>query len=164
MGDLGPLDPNKVQLLIGLAAFFLAFGVLGRVVLPRVERVLAERHDATEGRLERAEQDRAEAERTLARYRRELLDAHHEAARIRQEAAEQGAALVAAARAEGQRERDELLAAARGRIAVDRALAEVELRENVGMLAVDLAGRVVGEPLTEFAARRGTVERFFAER
>jgi len=164
MGDLGPLDPNKVQLLMGVAEFFLIFGVLSRVLLPRVERILAERHEATEGRLERAEQDRAEAERTLTRYRRELMDAHHEAARIRQEAAEEGAALVAAARAEGQRERDQLVSAARTRIAVDRALAEVELRDDVRVFAVDLAERVVGEPLAEFAARRGTVERFFAER
>ena len=38
-----------------------------------------------------------------------------------------------------------------------------ELRGQIGTLAVDLAGRVVGESLAEDARRRGTVDRFLAE-
>ncbi|MGW6913136.1 F0F1 ATP synthase subunit B family protein [Kitasatospora sp. NPDC054939] len=164
MGDIGPLKPDAVELIVGLTVFFLIFGILGRVLLPRVERVLAERRDATEGRIGRAEAVRAEAEQALADYRRELADAQREAARIRQEAAEEGAALIAAAREEGQRERERLVADAHARIAVDQALAAVSLRYDVGELALDLAERVVGEPLAAVAARRGTVDRFFDER
>ncbi|MER5864375.1 F0F1 ATP synthase subunit B [Kitasatospora sp. NPDC002040] len=160
---MGPLEPSKIQTIVGLIAFALTFVVLGRVLLPRIERVLAERHEATEGRLEHAEELQAEARETYAEYRRVLNEAHHEAARIRQEAAEEGAALVAAARAEGLREREELLAAGRATLSVDRELAALELRADVGMLAVELAGRVVGEPLGEFADRQDSVERFFAE-
>ncbi|MCX5213189.1 hypothetical protein OG689_28650 [Kitasatospora sp. NBC_00240] len=161
---MGPLEPDPAEILVGLFCFFLIFGILGRIVLPRLERTLTERRNAIEGGAERAESDRSEALRTLAAYRRELAEAHHEAARIRQAAAEEGAALVAAAREQGQRERDELVSAARARIAVDQALAAVSLRENVGTLATDLAGRIVGEPLASFTAVRGSVERFFAER
>ncbi|MFI6443733.1 hypothetical protein [Kitasatospora sp. NPDC050543] len=161
---MGPLEPDYPEMAVGLICFFLLFGVLGRIVLPRLERTLAARRDAIEGGAERAQTAQAEAERTLAEYRQELAAAHHEAARIRQEAAEQGAALLAAAREEGQRERAELLAAAHARLAVDQALAAVALQANVGELATELAGRIVGEPLDSFAAQRGTVERFFAER
>ena len=38
-----------------------------------------------------------------------------------------------------------------------------ELRSEVGTLAVDLAGRIVGEALADEARSRGTVERFIAE-
>jgi hypothetical protein len=38
-----------------------------------------------------------------------------------------------------------------------------ELRGQIGALAVELAGRVVGESLAEDARRRGTVDRFLAE-
>ncbi|MFJ9517591.1 hypothetical protein ACIRPK_04860 [Kitasatospora sp. NPDC101801] len=162
--DIGPLNPDKATLLFGLALFAVILLVLGKVLFPRLERTLAERHEATEGKLERAEDLRAEARETYAEYRRVLNEAHHEAARIRQEAAEEGAALVAAARAEGLAERESLVAAGRAALSVDRELAELELRADVGMLAVDLAGRVVGEPLGEFADRRDSVERFFAER
>ena len=38
-----------------------------------------------------------------------------------------------------------------------------ELRGQIGALAVDLAGRVVGESLADDARRSGTVDRFLAE-
>ncbi|MFC9326728.1 F0F1 ATP synthase subunit B [Kitasatospora sp. NPDC057015] len=161
---MGPLEPDPAELVIGLLCFFLIFGLLGRIILPRLERTLADRRYAIEGGVERAEADQAEALRTLAAYRRELADAHHEAARIRQAAAEEGAALLAAAREEGHRERAELVAAARARLSVDRELARVSLRAAIGPLSTDLAGRIVGEPLDAFAARHGSVERFLEGR
>ncbi|MFD0276695.1 F0F1 ATP synthase subunit B [Kitasatospora sp. NPDC127111] len=162
--ELGPLKPEPAELIVGLLCFFLMFWLLGRKVLPRIDRVQAERRDAIEGREERAEGLREEAERIHRAYRQELADARHQAARIRQEAAEQGAAIIAAAREEGVRERDRLVAEANARIAVDQALAAVTLRQDVGELAVELAGRVVGESVSAVAARRDTVERFFDER
>jgi F-type H+-transporting ATPase subunit b len=38
-----------------------------------------------------------------------------------------------------------------------------ELRGQIGTLAVDLAGRVVGESLADDVRRRGTVDRFLEE-
>ncbi|MFI9326113.1 F0F1 ATP synthase subunit B [Kitasatospora sp. NPDC052868] len=161
--ELGPLKPEPVELVFGLLCFLLMVWLLGRRVLPRMERVLADRHDCIEGGIERAEALRAEAEQAFEARQRELAGARHEAARIRQEAAEQGAALIAAARAEGVRERDRLVAEAQARISVDQAMAAVLLRQDVGELAVDLAGRVVGESVAAVAAQRGTVGRFFDE-
>ncbi|WP_063857255.1 MULTISPECIES: ATP synthase F0 subunit B [unclassified Kitasatospora] len=162
--DIGPLKPDLPSMVFGLALFAVILLVLGRVLFPRLERTLADRHDAIEGRLDYSEELRTAARETYAEYRKVLNEAHHEAARIRQEAAEEGAALVAAARAEGLAEREALVTAGRATLSVDRELAELELRADVGMLAVELAGRVVGEPLGEFADRRDSVERFFAER
>lgn len=163
VGTMGPLEPNYAELAFGLVVFFLIFAMLAKVILPRAERILAERRDATEGRQERAEALRAEADATLAALRAEIGAAQHEAARIRQEATDEGAALIAAIRAGGQRERAELVTSARASIALDRELAEIELRAGLGELAVELAGRVVGEPLAAFAAERESVERFLAE-
>ncbi|MFD9128995.1 hypothetical protein [Kitasatospora sp. NPDC059571] len=160
---MGPLTPNTAELVLGLILFFAVFGLLGAVVLPRIERTLAERHDATEGRLERAEDARSEALRIYHEYQAELAGARHEAARIRQRAAEEGAALVAAVRAEGQRQREELVAAAAVQLAADRVVAEAALREDVVALATELAGRVVGEPLAAQPRTRAAVDAFFAE-
>ncbi|MEU8919635.1 hypothetical protein AB0D10_01695 [Kitasatospora sp. NPDC048545] len=159
--ELGPLKPEPVPLLLGLALFFLVLWILGRHLLPRAERVQAERWEATEGRMERAETLYAEADAVRDAHVRELAEARHEAARIRADYAERGAAAIAAARAEGLRTRDALLVAGRARIAADRAAAADVLRGDVGELAVTLAGRVIGEPVHAVAARRRTVERFF---
>ncbi|MEV7023690.1 hypothetical protein [Kitasatospora sp. NPDC093558] len=162
--ELGPLQPDPGQLALGLALLFLMVGALGRGIIPRIERVRAERWEATEGRAERAEAVRAEAEAVHDAVRQQLADARHEASRIRQEYAEQGAAAIATAREEALRDRDRLVAAAHARLASDRELSAARLRDDVGEFAVDLAGRVVGESVAAVAARRGTVDRFFAER
>ncbi|MEU4117552.1 hypothetical protein AB0F71_24010 [Kitasatospora sp. NPDC028055] len=159
---MGPLKPDPAQLVIGLVCFFLIFGILGAVLLPRIEKVLGERRDATEGGVERAEEARAEARRVYEEFQAELLAARHEAAAIRQTATEEGAALIARLRAEGQALRDGMLAEAQVQLAADRVLAEAELREDVIRLATELAGRVIGEPVAELPRTRAIADEFFA--
>nr|WP_223241984.1 F0F1 ATP synthase subunit B [Streptomyces sp. CBMA123] len=150
------------MLVLGLTLLFLLMFVLGVLLLPRVERIQAQRWDATEGRTERAEAVLAEAEAVRDAALHEITEARHEAARIRQEYTERGSAAIASARADGARDRDLLLRTGRARIVADRAEVADVLRQDVGDLAVTLAGRVVGEPVHTVAAERRTVERFFA--
>ncbi|GGQ89010.1 F0F1 ATP synthase subunit B family protein [Kitasatospora griseola] len=157
---MGPLEPNVPELILGLIVFFLLFAVLGKVVLPRIERTLAERHDKTDGGLVRAEAARAEAERIRDEFQAELSAARHEAAAIRQTAAEEGAALVAALRAEGLQQRERLVAEAQVQLAADKVLAEAELREDVIKVATELASRVVGEPLADLSSTRAIAEEY----
>ncbi|WP_033219753.1 ATP synthase F0 subunit B [Kitasatospora phosalacinea] len=157
---MGPLEPNVPELILGLIVFFALFGVLGKVLLPRIERTLAERHDKTDGGIARAEAARAEAERIRQEFQAELAAARHEAAAIRQTAAEEGAALVAALRAEGLQQREQLVAEAQVQLAADKVLAEAELREDVIKLASELASRVVGEPLGDLPSTRAVAEEF----
>nr|WP_095875028.1 hypothetical protein [Streptomyces sp. TLI_235] len=161
---MGPLEPNPVEVVLGLICFFVMFGILGRVVLPRIERTLAEREAATGGRLAEAEHILAEASALHDERRAQLDAARHEAARIRQEAAEQGAALVASARAEGLRHREEIVAVAQVQLAASAVVAEAELRADVVATAVEVAGRAVGEPLAGLPRTDAAVARFLAER
>ncbi|MFJ8474632.1 hypothetical protein [Kitasatospora sp. NPDC094011] len=160
--ELGPLRPDPAMLVLGLTLLFLLMFALGVLLFPRIERLRAERWDATEGRTERAEAVRAEAEAVRDAALHEIAAARHEAARIRQEYAEHGAAAIAAARADGSRDREQLLTTGRARIAADHAEAAAVLRQDLGGLAVLLAGRVIGEPVHTVAAERRTVERFLA--
>lgn len=159
---MGPLKPDLAQVVVGLGCFFLIFGVLGAVLLPRIEKLLGERRDATEGGAERAEEARAQAQRVYEEFQAELVAARHEAALIRQTATEEGVALIAQLRAEGQELRDRMLAEAQVQLATDRVLAEAELREDVIRLAGELAGRVIGEPVAELPRTRAIAEEFFA--
>ncbi|MFB7664383.1 F0F1 ATP synthase subunit B [Kitasatospora sp. NPDC056138] len=160
---MGPLQPNAAELVLGLVVFFLIFGILGKAVLPRIEKTLAAREDAIGGGMERAETARSEAQRIYEEYQAELQAARHEAARLRQAAAEEGTALIAAIRAEGQQQRDRLVAEAKVQLAADRIIAEAELREDVISVATELAGRVVGEPLADLPRTRAIADAFFAE-
>ncbi|MER5969024.1 hypothetical protein ABT112_04625 [Streptomyces sp. NPDC002055] len=152
--DVGPLNPELLDVVVGLVCFGVAYGVLSRV-LPRIGKVLYEREQATEGVLRCSEDLEAEAERVRERYLQALAEARHDAARIRQEAREEGAELIAAARAEGIRERDELIAAGRARIAAEVEAAEAALTGTVTELATELADRILGEPAGVGGSRRG---------
>lgn len=157
------LTPKPVELLIGLLGLLIVFGILAKVLLPRINKVLADRSDAIEGGLERAEHIAAEADRTLAEYQQQVTEARREAARLRQEALEQGVVLIAEIRTEGLREREAIIAAGHDRIAAHRVLAEAELRGDVASLATTLAGLIVGEPIGATVSTSSVVDRFFAD-
>jgi F-type H+-transporting ATPase subunit b len=158
-----PLVPDITELIIGAVAFLIVFGLLGRVLLPRITKVLAERTDAIEGGLHRAEEAQEEAKRTLEQYRAQLAEARHEASRLREEAKEQGAQIKAELRAEGEAERQRIVEAAHAQLDADRQQAITALRAEIGTLAVDLAGRIVGESLEDEARQRRTVDRFLEQ-
>ena len=155
-----PLVPNLTELIVGIVTFGIIFFALWKVLMPRLSRTLAERTDAIEGGLQRAEQTQAEADRTLTAYREQLAEARHEAARLREEAREQGAQIIAEMREQAQAEARRLIDAAHAQIEADRQQALQSLKAEVGGLAVDLASRVVGESLTDEARQRRIVERF----
>jgi len=155
-----PLIPEIPELVIGLIAFAIVFFVLGKKLLPNINKVLEERRDAIEGGIEQAEAARTEAQSALEQYKAQLAEARHEAARLRQEAQEQGATLITEMRAEGQRQREEIVAAGHSQIEADRRQVTVTLRQEVGRIATDLAGKLVGESLEDSARQSRTIDRF----
>jgi len=158
-----PLVPPVPELVIGLLAFIIVFGFLAKKLLPNINKVLDERREAIEGGMEKADVAKAEAERVLEQYKAQLAEARHEAARLRQEATEQGAAIIQEMRAEGQRQREEIIAAGHSQIEADRKAAASALRRDVGRLATELAGKLVGEALEDSARQSRTVDRFLDE-
>ncbi|MGE7386916.1 hypothetical protein ACQKM2_15685 [Streptomyces sp. NPDC004126] len=160
---MGPLKPNVIDLIVALLCFAAAFALMAKVLLPRIGKVLVAREAAIDGVLASCEDTQLEAQRVLAVYQAELAAARHEASRIRQTALEEGAALLAEVRAEGVRAREELVAASAVQLQADRVVAEAELREDVLGLATELAGRILGEPLTDARRNRAVADAFFAE-
>src|SRR5579875_3376231 len=158
-----PLLPSWPEFIIGTILFLLVFGFLAKLALPRVMKTLDERHDAIEGGINRADEAQAEAERVLQQYRAQLDDARHEAARMREEAREQGAAIIAEMRERAEAEARRITEAAQAHIDAERQQALASLRAEVGSLAAELAGRIVGESLEDEARRSRVVDRFLGE-
>ncbi|MCI0687089.1 MAG: F0F1 ATP synthase subunit B [Sporichthyaceae bacterium] len=158
-----PIVPHTAEIIIGLIAFGILYYFLKTKVMPMFERTFAERTAAIEGGLEKAERAQAEAQQALEQYRAQLAEARHEAAKLREQAREQGAAIIAEMREQAQAEARRITDAAHSQIEADRTAALTTLRSEVGDLAVTLAGRVVGESLDDEARQRRVVERFLAE-
>ncbi len=158
-----PLLPTTSELIIGTVAFFIVFGALGKVLLPRLQTTLAERTDAIEGGMHRAEELQAEARRALEEYQARIAEARQEASRLREQAREEGAQIIAEMREQAQGEARRLLESAEAQLDVQRQQALAALRRDVGALATDLASRIVGESLADEARRSRIVDRFLDE-
>jgi F0F1-type ATP synthase, subunit b len=102
----------------------------------------------------------AEAEAALEQYRAQLAEARTEAAQIRDQARAEGQQILEELRAQAQEESARIVARGEEQLATSRQQVVNELRGQIGRLAVDLAGRVVGESLEDQARRSGTVDRF----
>ncbi|MGW0502610.1 F0F1 ATP synthase subunit B [Micromonospora sp. NPDC003241] len=158
-----PLVPLWQELVIGSIAFALLCFVLLKFVMPRIEAMYQARVEAIEGGLKRAEAAQAEANQLLEQYRAQLAEVRTEAARIRDDARADAESIRTDILAKAREESDRIIAAGRDSLAVERETIVRELRAEVGGLAVDLAGRIVGESLADEARRKGTVERFLTD-
>jgi F-type H+-transporting ATPase subunit b len=158
-----PLAPQPVEVIVGLIAFGLLYLVLRRALLPRFEKAFQERTEAIEGGLARAEAAQQEAQALLAQYREQLQEARGEAARIRAEAQSERKAIVDQAVGEAREEAQRVSERTHAQLLADLAQARAELSRDLGRLAVDLAGRVVGANLADTDRTRATVDSFIGE-
>jgi F-type H+-transporting ATPase subunit b len=158
-----PLIPPWGEIIVGLIAFAIVYFVFAKFVAPRFEQVYRARRETIEGGIERAEAMQAEAKAALEQYRAQLAEARNEAAQIRDRARAEGQQILEELRTQAQEESARIVARGEEQLATARQQVVNELRGQIGALAVDLAGRVVGESLADDARRSGTVDRFLAE-
>jgi F-type H+-transporting ATPase subunit b len=161
--EINPLLPQTAEIVVALIAFGILYWFVAKVVAPRFEQVYQERTAAIEGGLSKAEDAQREAAAALEQYQAQLADARGEASRIREEAREQGAQIVAEMREQAQAEAARILASAQTQIETGRAAAVSSLRTEVGSLAVTLAGKIVGEQMADTSAQSAVVDRFIAD-
>ena len=86
-----------------------------------------------------------------------------EAAGIRAAAQAERADIIEKARSEAQAAAAAVTASAQAQIEQEKNKAGSDLQRNVGAIATDLAGRIVGEVLTDNATAQGVVDRFISE-
>ena len=162
--DLGPLLPEHLsELFAGIALALVVWWVVAKKVVPVFEKTYAERTEEIAGGIEKAEAAQREAAEALAEYRAQLETARAEAGRIREEARAQAATVAAEIREQAQADSARMLASAKAQIEAERAQAVAQLRTEVGGLATQLAGRIVGESLEDDERARRSVDRFIAE-
>lgn len=155
------LVPNGT-FIVELIAFAIIVYVLAKYVIPPINKAMTDRQNAIRKEfadLEKAESDARKAEKE---FRDQLAEAKHEAARIREDAREQGAAIIADMRRQAQEESDRILRHARTQLEAERSQAVQSLRNEVGSMATELASRIVGEALQDEDRQSRTVERFIA--
>ena len=148
LGQLGGLLLGSVPTIIFIV---LLFGIYTAVVHKPLVKVLAERHSRTEGAIEKAHADIAQAEARTAEYEQRLREARmtvfksQEARRQLALQARAGAVAEARTRAQAQVEK------ARAAIEQDKVAAQTGLQAESGKLAAAII-RSVLQPATQSPA------------
>ena len=158
-----PLIPAWYDIIWSGLWFLIILIVVWKVALPRLTKMLDERSAAIEGNIAKADEAQKQAEAALEEYTRQLAEARVEAGEIREAAREDGKKIVAEAKDAATTEAARVTAAASAQIEAERQAALVSLRGEVGTLALDLAGGVVGETLSDDARATAVVDRFLAD-
>ena len=161
--ELNPLIPHPAEIVLSLVFFIILVFLVKKFIVPAFEQAFAERTAAIEGGLAAAETKQAEADARLAELEKRLGEARHEAARIREEAREQGAQIVVELREQAQSESARIIEHGKAQIEAERQQAVTSLRAEVGALATGLASRIVGESLEDDERSTRVVDRFLAD-
>jgi F-type H+-transporting ATPase subunit b len=158
-----PLIPAWAEVIAAVVFALILWFLIARYVVPNFERTYAERTEAIQGGIEKAERAQAEAQAALEQYRAQLSDSRAEAARIREDAKTQGSQILAEMREQAQAEATRIREQTQAQLAAERSQAMNQLRNEIGGLATTLAGRIVGESLDDDERARRTVDRFIAD-
>jgi F-type H+-transporting ATPase subunit b len=146
-----------------LFAFALMVFVLGKYVIPPINKAMTARQDAIRQEFADLEKAKTGAQEAEEEYKAQIADARQEAARIREEAREQGDAIISEKKEQAQVEAARIVEHAQAQISAERQQAVTTLRAEVGTLATTLAGRIVGESLEDDERSGRVVDRFLAD-
>lgn len=158
-----PLVPAPLEIILAVVFALILWYVMAKVVVPRFEQTYAERTEAIQGGIEKAERAQADAQAALEQYRSQLAESRSEAARIREDAKTQGSQILAEMREQAQAEANRIRTQTQAQLEAERAQVMTQLRNEIGGMATMLAGRIVGESLDDDERARRTIDRFIAD-
>lgn len=150
-----PFDSSTFasQLVWVALSFAVLYFLMSRIALPRVAKVLDERHAKISGDLAEAQKNRAESEEAVSAYEKALADARGNAQAIAQHARDEMAAEFDARRKALEADLNQKISSAEETIRANTAAA----MSNVRDIAAEAAGAIV-ERLTGSAPARSEVE------
>lgn len=158
-----PLLPATYDIVWSAVCFVIILVVVWKIALPKMATMLDARSAAIEGNIEKADIAQRRAEAALEEYTAQLADARKEAGQIRDAAREEGKQIVSESRELATADAERIKLAASAQIEAERQSALVSLRAEVGSIALDLAGNVIGETLKDDARATQVVDRFITE-
>jgi F-type H+-transporting ATPase subunit b len=132
-------------------------------VLPPIQKAMRDRQEVIRKQLEDAEAARVKLAEAQGEYQKAIVEARTQATTIRDNATREAQRIVDDMHAKAQEESARIVARGEELLAHQRQATVRELRAEIGTLAVDLAGKIVGDSLADEARQKGTVDRFLAD-
>ena len=155
--------PATADLVWGTVSFVIVALAIFKFAWTTFMRLLDERTQKIDEGLNQAERAREEVARERAALAEEVDEARREAAEIREKAQSNAAAIVEEAKKNASLEAKRVTDAAQRQMEADAKLARSQLRRDVGSLATELAGRIVGQQVLDPKVSLGVIDSFLDE-
>jgi F-type H+-transporting ATPase subunit b len=141
------LIPNAT-LIVELVAFLIVLGIIGRLVLPRLNEQLDNRSARIKSQLEAADAAKADAATADEERRAALEEARHQAREIVAQANRTAEQLKTEAQANAQGEYDRIVGNAEGELALARQRAVEEAAGRMGEIVLNTVERIIGREVS----------------
>lgn len=156
------LFPAIYDIIWGGLSFLIVFLLFWRFVLPRLRKVMEQRTERIEGGIQKAEKMQDEAQRMLAQYRQQMGESRTEAAKIRTQAEADRSAIIDEARKDAQQVAANVTAQSVAALEAERTKVVAELQDEVAVLALDLAEKIIGKSLENDAEAKAVIDKFIS--
>jgi F-type H+-transporting ATPase subunit b len=143
-------------------AFLLILAIVWRYIVPPVQKLMRERQEMIRQQVEDADQAKTKLAEAEDAYKKALTEARVEAAQIRESARAEAQRTVEELRQQAQEEQARIVARGEEILATQRSAIVRELRGEIGVVAVELAQKIVSQRLTDDAQVAATVDAFLA--
>jgi F-type H+-transporting ATPase subunit b len=157
-----PILPVMSELVYAIIAFVILFAIMYKFAFPAVQNMMEARTQRIRDNLDEAERTKAEAQRILEEYQRQLADAKNESARIIDEARSTAEQMRRDLMVRAEAEVNELRERSRQEIEAAQVRAVSDLRAQVSELAIGAAEVVVQKNLDR-DTNRALVERYIEQ-
>jgi F-type H+-transporting ATPase subunit b len=157
-----PILPETAELVYAALAFFILLALMWKFAFPAVQKAMEGRTQRIRDNLDEAERTKAEAQRILEEYQRQLADAKNESARIIDEARSTAEQMRRDLMVRAEAEVNELRDRTRQEIEAAQVRAVADLRTQVSELAIGAAEVVVQKNLDR-DTNRALVERYIEQ-
>jgi F-type H+-transporting ATPase subunit b len=143
-----------------LVAFAILLWLIHRYVLPPLSKAMTARQDMIDRSIKDSQEAKERLEAAEAEYHELLEQTKADASRIREEARAEGRAIIDELRTKAQEEADRVRTRGEEQLTAEREQVVAALRADLGRLATELAGRIVGESLDDDEMQTRVVDRF----
>ena len=157
------LFPAIYDIIWGGLSFAIVLLLFWRFVLPRVRQVMQARTERIEGGIQNAEKMQDEAQRLLVDYRNQMNESRTEAAKIRNQAEADRSVIIDEARKDAQQVAANVSAQSLVALEAERNKVVAELQDEVVLLALDLAEKIVSTSLTDDTKAKAVIDKFISE-
>ncbi|MDO5747203.1 MAG: F0F1 ATP synthase subunit B [Actinomycetaceae bacterium] len=154
------LLPHLSEVFWSALAVVIIAVVVAKFALPKFNAILDERTAKIESGLALAKKAKQDSRKADEEAQRTIAEARQVAADIREQASQEAKKTIEDATEKARVEAERVMANAHRQIEADRQAAHITLRADIGLLAAELAEKIVGEQLKDRELSARVIDRF----